>query len=490
MTGDLTGGFKPMLQYLERGVVLTVDLDGTLVRTDLLWESLWNRLSHNALILFPFIFALIFSGRAAAKAYLARSSSVQPAWLPYNEDVLAFCRSWADAGGKVYLATASNERFATAIADHLGFFSGVFASSDTVNLKGQAKADLLAAEFAKNGYGYIGDSAADFAVWQGSKFVIAVTSSLKFERRVTAVHEDAIVISAEKTKPTSYLKALRPHQWIKNILVFIPLVVAHQFTADNLTNSLLAFFALSMTASSAYVVNDLFDLSNDRAHPRKRFRPFAACLIPLSHSAFMLPILWGAGVVTALQIGPGFAAILLLYFILTISYSTFIKRLLLLDVFTLAGLYTIRLIAGGLATSIVLSEWLVVFSGLFFLSLSSIKRQADLEDLNSRDLAAIKGRAYNVDDTPLIASMAMAAGFASVLVMALYLNSDAVQLLYTQPAVLWGICIVLLYWISRLVILTKRGQMDDDPIVFSIRDRTSYCCFAIILALALGAGVL
>lgn len=490
MTGDPLGEFKSISPYLERGVALTVDLDGTLVKTDLLWESLWNRISHNALILFRFIFLLMVSGKAAAKAYLAQASTVKPSRLPYNEDVLAFCRSWADAGGKVYLATASNEQLAQAIADHLGFFDGVFASSETLNLKGQAKADLLQAEFAENGYGYIGDSAADFPVWRASKFVIAVTSSLKFRRRVIGAHQDAIIIATDKTKPASYLRALRPHQWIKNILVFIPAIAAHQFTSDALINSVLAFLALSMTASSAYIVNDLFDLSNDRAHPRKRFRPFAAGQIPLSHSVFMLPVLWLMAVIAALQIGTAFAGILLLYFILTISYSTFIKRLLLLDIFTLAGLYTIRLIAGGLATSIILSEWLVLFSGFFFLSLAAIKRQAELEDLSGRDLAVIKGRAYRTDDTPIIANMAMVAGYASVLVMALYLNSQSVQLLYSEPAVLWGICIILLYWISRLVIITKRGQMDDDPIVFSIRDRASYYCFAIILALALFATVL
>ena len=282
-----------------------------------------------------------------------------------------------------------------------------------------------------------------------------------------------------------YLRVFRPHQWLKNGLIFLPLLAAHQFDQATFTKALMAFIAFSFVASSVYVLNDLVDVEADRAHPRKRNRPFASGAIPTSQGLFLwtVPLLIGAGI--AWMLSMEFFIVLGGYYATTLAYSFYLKRRIVIDICILAGLYTFRIIAGGTATQLPLSVWLLAFSVFIFLSLAAVKRQAELVDGVASGTIKAHGRGYTTEDLPIVANMAISAAYVSVLVLALYLNSPAVQELYSQPYALWGICLILLYWLSRMVMIAHRGHMHDDPIVFAVKDRVSQLCFLIILIIAI-----
>jgi 4-hydroxybenzoate polyprenyltransferase len=279
-----------------------------------------------------------------------------------------------------------------------------------------------------------------------------------------------------------YVKALRPHQWLKNLLIFVPIVTAHRFGIGYLWNSALAFVAFSLLASSVYVVNDLLDIESDRAHPRKRSRPFASGALTTRQGVWIAFGLLAVSLSIAFNIGGMFAAVLLFYFLTSTAYSAYLKRKLVIDICVLAGLYTIRIVAGGVATGVPLSVWLLAFSIFFFLSLAAVKRQAELVDGVSSGEVKAQGRGYHVDDLPIISNMALSAGYVAVLIMALYINSPEVAPLYNRPYAIWGVCLVLLFWISRMVMVTHRGAMHDDPIIYALKDRVSYYCLAFIAA--------
>ena len=285
------------------------------------------------------------------------------------------------------------------------------------------------------------------------------------------------------------IRLMRPHQWLKNALVFVPMLAAHAFTPAALWHSVLAFVAFSLIASSTYILNDLLDLNADRAHPRKRNRPLASGAVSLSQGTLLMPVLALAGIAAALVSGPALLGMLMLYTLVTSAYSFRLKRLVVIDVCTLAVLYTLRILAGSAATGIPSSMWLLAFSTFFFFSLAAVKRQAELVDGISAGRVKAHGRGYHVDDLAIVGNIAVSAGMVSVLVLALYANSDPVQALYRTPETLWGICLVLLFWNSRITILTQRGEMHDDPLVFAARDKVSLACGAIVGALAL-AGAL
>jgi 4-hydroxybenzoate polyprenyltransferase len=290
---------------------------------------------------------------------------------------------------------------------------------------------------------------------------------------------------ARRASFREHAKALRPHQWLKNALVLVPLLAGHRFETAVLLDALLAFLAFCAVASGVYVINDLLDLGPDRAHPRKRLRPFASGAVPLSHGVAMAALLLAAGAGLAALLNPGFVAALASYFLLTTAYSFKLKRIAVIDIGVLGLLYTLRIVAGGLAAGIVLSVWLLAFSLFFFFSLAAVKRQAELVDNANRSEIAPSGRGYRVEDLPIISMVAIGAGYVSVLVMALYVNSPDVLKLYPHPAFLWGICCVLLFWVTRTVLLAHRGQMHDDPVVYAARDVTSLACGATALACAI-----
>lgn len=473
--------------------VLAVDLDGSLICSDMLAESFWAAMARHWPGALRALTALS-RGRAALKAALADLACPDPALLPYNPAVLAEIDAWRAAGGQVVLVTAADQQLAAVVAEHLGVFDAVHASDGQRNLKGAEKAAFLRDRYGAGGYVYIGDSLADLPVWAGARGAVTVGASASLRARLAAQQ------GAKNPRPVRHLpggrggvgaalRAMRPHQWLKNLLIFAPMVAAQEFAALTLQQSLLAFAAFALVASSVYLLNDLLDLQADRAHPRKRERPLASGALALVHGMAMVPVLLLAGMALALALSPLFLAVLLGYYALTLAYSVWLKRKVLIDIFVLAALYALRVVAGAAATGIVLSVWLVAFSVFFFLALAAVKRQAELVDAAQRGLADPAGRGYRLGDLPIVSQMAMASGFVAVLVMMLYLNSPEVLARYPRPDLLWGACLVLLYWLARMVMVAHRGRMHDDPVVFAARDRVSLISFALMVALFGGASV-
>ncbi len=464
--------------------VLVVDLDGTLLQGDMLFETFWSAFGRNWRSPLLSLIA-VKKGKASLKRYLAEASSVDVLTLPYDPDVLAYIERWRQDGGRAVLVTATDQKLADQIARHLGIFDEVHGSNGQDNLKSGAKAAFLERQYGAGAFTYAGDATADIAVWAGAAKAVTVNASAALRREAERVCANVEHLHTRTRSASPYLKAIRPHQWLKNLLVFLPMLAAHRLDNETLLASVLAFVCFSLIASSVYVLNDLLDLSADRAHPRKRNRPFASGRIPLSHGTWMAAGLIAAGVLLATLLGGSFLIVMLGYLALTTAYSLFIKRRIVIDICVLAGLYTARIIAGGVATGIELSVWLLAFSTFFFLSLAAVKRQAELIDSAARGKLTASGRGYHVDDLPIISMVAIAAGYVSVLVMVLYVDSPAVVELYSQPQALWGVCAVLLYWVTRMVMIAHRGWMHDDPVVFSARDGISRLCLLTILGLML-----
>lgn len=470
--------------------VLVVDLDGTLIRTDLLHESFWAALGRDILGAVSALSGL-FSGRAQLKARLAACAELEPAFLPYNQDILAYLRAWREAGGRTVLCTASAQSYAEAVAGHLQLFDEVHGSDGKRNLKGQAKADFLAERFGAKGFDYIGDSKSDLPVWSKARRAITYGLPARYRREIDGRAAEAEHLPGPRGSLMAYIKALRPHQWSKNVLVFLPPIADHDFSGEAWTAACLAFLAFCLVASSVYVINDLLDLAADRAHPRKRDRPFASGALPLAHGAVLAPCLFFAGVVLAAAVNWWqLPAVILFYFALSTSYSLWLKRRLVIDICALAGLYTIRIVAGGLATDIPLSVWFLAFSIFFFLALAAVKRQAELVDGAASGRQQMTGRAYQIDDLPIVSTMALASGYVSVAVLALYIDSESVRRLYNEPLLLWGVCPVMLYWLSRMVMMAHRGRVDDDPIVFAVKDPVSRLCALLVFGIVAAGSLL
>jgi 4-hydroxybenzoate polyprenyltransferase/phosphoserine phosphatase len=465
---------------------LVVDLDGTLVRSDLLIETAFAEIARNPLSLLALCRTLI-RGKAALKHRLAESAEFDPSVLPYDEAVLAQIRKAKQEGRRVYLASASNQRLVKAVADHVGLFTGWFASDETVNLARETKAERLVMEFGEQGYDYIGNDAADLPVWAKSAVAIVIRAPAGVIRRLAGPGVEVEYLTAEQPTWRTWIKLFRVHQYVKNALIFVPLVLAHQFSLDLITKATLAAMAFSLCASSVYVLNDLADLQADRQHPTKRLRPLASGAIPLLDGMVAVPMLFVASVVLATLVSLPFLAVLLGYFVLTTAYSFVLKRKMLIDVVVLAMLYVIRILAGAVAIDNLISEWLLAFSMFIFMSLALIKRYVELAVRIDSGLANPANRNYKLGDLEVVAALAAAAGFNAVTVFALYVSSDTVHLLYRRPQLLWLICPVLLYWISRALMMAHRRHMDDDPIIFALKDKNSIVAGVVIVLLVIAA---
>jgi len=469
--------------------ILVVDLDGTLLKSDTLYESFWSAFGKNWRTPFLSVVAL-GRGKAALKDYLRSAAEIDVSTLPYDEVVVAYIQAYRQQGGRVALVTASNQILADNIAEYLQIFDEVHGSDDTHNLKSASKAAFLIERFGRDAFKYMGDAHADLPVWEASQEIVTVNAAPSLCQKAEDLGKpiEHLVTKAKSMHP--YIMALRPHQWLKNSLVFMPMLAAHQLNAATFVISLLAFVAFSLVASSVYVLNDLLDLNADRAHPRKRLRPLASGAVPIAHGGYLALALLLGGTLVAAFLGWAFLLALGAYYVLTTAYSLSLKRKIVLDICVLVGLYTMRIIAGGVATGVELSVWLLAFSIFFFLSLAAVKRQAELVDMAERGTLTAKGRGYHVADLPIISMVGLAAGYIAVLVMALYVNSPTVQELYAFPHALWGICCVLLYWLTRMVLITHRGAMHDDPVVFAAKDRVSQLCFVVMLGFGVTGALL
>ena len=467
---------------------LVVDLDGTLVNSDLLVESAFvlAKRSPQSLLKLP---GWLRGGKARLKAEIARRADLGIAELPYNEALIAYLRGQKETGRTLILATAANERYARAVADHLGLFDTVLASDDHTNLSGQAKLDALRAHLDGGAFDYAADDDVDTVIWRHARQAILVNANDRLIARTRDEFEIGATFHAEPADWRTWTRALRVHQWAKNALIFVPLLAAHQYAdASMLVMAVLAFIAYSLLASSVYLLNDLVDLGDDRQHPRKRERPFACGRLPILHGVLAIPALLLAALVISLFLPPVFWLVLAAYYALTLAYSLGLKQLALIDVITLASLYTLRIIAGGAATGIDLSFWLLALSMSLFLSLAMAKRCTELQVMADHSGDAPLGRGYMATDLAPLRSLGTAAGYTAVVILALYINSPDITDHYTHPARIWLLCPVVLYWISRIWLKTLRGEMHDDPIVYAARDNGSRVCLllgAAIMVLAL-----
>lgn len=454
-----------------KNIALVVDLDGTLVRSDLLFESVLLLLARSPLHLFLLPLWLI-RGRAWLKREIAARVTPDPSLLPYDDRVLDLL-SRTSQRPRV-LCTASHVEIADSVAGHLGLFEEVIGTRDGVNLDGHRKADALVSRFGESGFDYLGNAKVDLAVWRRARQGWVVNSGRRLARSAEKHCALAAHWPTRSSVVRSWFKALRLHQWLKNLLVFVPLLASHQmFEPAAVAKSLLTFVAFGLCASGVYLLNDLLDLDADRRHARKCSRPFAAGDLPVLHGLAVAPFLTTAGVLVAWAAGSLVALVLTVYYAITLAYSFRLKRFEILDVITLAGLYTIRIVAGAAAVGTMLSFWLLAFSVFTFLGLAVLKRYTELQSAAAVGKHAVSGRGYTPSDRHVLLALGGACSLISVLVLCLYINSPESVRLYSSPRILWATCPLLLYWFARVWLLAARGKMHDDPIVFAAKDGVS-----------------
>ena len=467
----------------EQDVPIAVDLDGTFIRSDLLVESLCVLLKTRPLTALRVPFWLLH-GKAYVKARIAQHTSLSPRRLPVSPELQAYLASQPPARRKI-LTTASNEKFAAQVAEQFGF-DEVMASDETTNLAGERKRRALVERFGEKGFDYAGDARVDIPVWRSARKAILVNPEPRHEKQLSEDVQFDLVLDRACHGIKPYLKAMRLHQWLKNLLIFIPLLVSHKFSEPLVSfQTVMAFFAFSLCASSVYLLNDLFDLPDDRLHPTKKKRPIAHGDIPMKHVLFLIPgLLFGAACL-AIMLPPYLGLTLLAYYGLTLLYSLYLKSFALLDVQVLASFYTLRLIAGAAVVQVAPSFWLLGFSMSLFLSLALAKRYTGLLVRKRARQKPASRRGYSISDMPLVQSLGVASGYISVLILALYINSSEIGVFYKDPMWLWLLCPAVLYWIGRVWMYAHRGKLHDDPMVFAITDRVSLFIGAIMTVITL-----
>ena len=469
-------------------IPLAVDLDGTLIATDLLWEGLFLLLRRNPLLLFLVPFWAL-NGPARLKHEIARRIDIDPATLPYRDEVLQRLRLEQATGRRIVLATGTPKKFADAIADHLGLFDAVLATEGLHNLTSKNKVDALEKIYGEGGFDYLGNSRHDVAIFDAARTAIVIAPDRHASRWQVA--NGCELIATPRPTFKTLLKMLRVHQWLKNGLIFVPLFLAHEYlNVSAIGRCVLAFISFSAAASAIYIINDFFDLALDRQHKTKRHRPFASGMLTMPFGLACSGLLLLLSALTALALPPMFWLVLATYLVTTTAYSVSIKRMLLIDVLTLAGLYTIRVLAGQTATGFEPSFWLLAFSIFFFLSLALVKRYVELRSTVADAKQRIAGRGYRPEDQEVIAQAGMGAGFAAVVVLALYIDSTAVFEQYNHPYMMWPLAPIILYMIMRIWILARRDEMHDDPVVFILTDWRSQLMAAIGLMLLIIAVLL
>lgn len=460
------------MDSLKATTPLVVDLDGTLTSTDTLVESVLVLLKRQPWRLLQMAFWLL-AGRAYFKDKVSSLVELDVSGLPWRSDFVDWLLAQRAAGRRLVLATAAHHQIADAVSRHWTLFDDVLASSTTNNLKGSRKLTAIQALLG-NRFAYAGDSTADLPIWQAAETAVLVGASPRLTAQVQSITRVEAAFPSDPTGLRTWLKALRVHQWLKNLLLFVPLFTA--FEGVQWVDWMLvvvAFGAFSLAASATYVLNDLWDLESDRRHPRKRLRPFASGALSLSSGIAVALVCLAVAFALSALVSQGFSAMLLGYVVLTTLYSLVFKTYVLMDVLMLAMLYTYRVIAGSIAVAIEVTPWLFAFSVFTFFSLALVKRCAELVLLESAGRTASHGRDYRTEDLVVLWPLGIAASLCAVVVFGLYVATPATEARYANVQWLWLVAPALLYWFSRLWIKTVRGEMHDDPIVFAVRDRGS-----------------
>ena len=431
-----------------------------------------------------------FSGKLVLEERLAASCMIDPSALPYNSQVVQWLTAQKAEGRQITLATSGSKPVAELVAAHLGLFDDVLAINADPSAA-RSKRDALISSFGERGFDYLGSNRLDLPVWKIADKAYVVRTSSRLISQVKALGNlDEVIDTVRPALGRPVLDALRPHQWFKNLLVFVPLLTAHQYgNATSVLRSLLAFVVFGMVASSLYLLNDLIDVNHDRRHHSKRERPFAAGTLSLSCGWLLFPVLvLLAFTLASHALPPAFLTWLATYFILALTYSLWLKQKVIVDVLSLTGLYELRIVAGAAAIGVPLSFWLLVFSLFIFLSLAFVKRFSELKATSSISHGGtVAGRGYVKDDLEIVLILGVASGFLSVLVLAFYIADVHTSELYSEPHLIWLACPLLLYWISRVWMIAHRGMALEDPISFALGDTTSWIVGASMIAVLLAA---
>ena len=468
---------------------LCVDLDGTLAKSDTLVDSLLLLLRTYPAKTFQLPVRLM-RGKAAFKAFVTESISLDVAHLPYNRKLLEYLREEHGQGRAIYLATGADIALAGRIAAHLGLFAGVLGSDGATNLTGAKKLDGLRGRLGSPEFDYIGNATPDLPLLAQAvaPMVANPSAMLRIKLRARGIRP-AREFNDRGHLIRSAIAAMRPHQWAKNLLIFLPLLLSHAIAVDLLLAALLAFVCFSLTASATYIVNDLLDIDSDRRHPNKRLRPFAAGDLSAAAGAALAAAFLLAAFSAATLLPAAFNGWLLFYFAATLAYSTYLKRVALVDVLILSGLYTLRLLAGSAATHTFISHWLAGFSVFLFFSLAIAKRFAELENLFASGASPKNGRGYRIADRDQLRSFGTSSAFAAVVIFAIYISGSDVVKLYRSPQLLWLILPLMILWLCRVWLLAARGELAEDPVVFALTDRMSLLIGAVVAAIALLAAL-
>lgn len=474
---------------MKKTQVIAVDLDGTLTPTDTLHESVLSLILSK-----PYLFLLLpfwlIQGIAHLKLKVAEHSKLDVTTLPYNQPLIDWLSEEKLCGKKIILITAANEKVARAVKSSFNLFDDFIASDSKTNLKSTRKRNALEERYGIKGYDYAGNSNDDLEVWAGASNAIVVNASESVLNKTSKLAFVSQTFQSDRTGIAEWLKGLRVHQWLKNLLLFVPLLAAHQIgSIQSFIILLIAFLSFSLCASSIYIINDLLDLESDRNHPLKRFRPFASAKLSILSGLFVALLLMAGSFLLGMVVGLDFLNVLLFYLVLAIAYSFSLKRLVLIDCLTLAVFYTLRIIAGAVAVSVSISFWLLAFSIFIFLSLALVKRYAELLVQLREDKNGVHVRGYLVSDAPLLQALGVSSGYISTLVIALYLRSENIMTLYSQPLAIWLLIPILLFWVSWVWLKAFRGEMHYDPIVFAAKDKTSLFVAAVTAIVFLYAAI-
>lgn len=467
-------------------VPLCVDLDGTLVKSDTLLDSILVLLRTH-----PFkalaLPAQVLRGKAAFKRFVTDSVELDVHHLPYNRKLLQYLREERASGRTLYLATGADERLALRIADHLGLFNGVLGSNGATNLTGKSKLDRIQATLSSTEFDYVGNDIPDLPLLRHARQPMVANPTLRLRMQVKSIQP--LREFNDRSHPLrAFLKTIRLHQWAKNLLMFLPLLLAHNLHWRGLFLTAIAFACFSLTASATYIVNDLLDLETDRRHPRKCKRPFASGDLSAIQGLTVSAVFLATALLGTRFLPVEFLGWLLLYLVSTLTYSTLLKRIPLVDVLLLSGLYTLRLLAGGAATHTPISPWMAGFSVFLFLSLAIVKRFSELENLRVRGAQPKNGRGYQLSDMEQLRSFGTTSAYSAVVIFAMYISGQTSSPLYHHPNRLWLMLPLMIFWVSRAWLLASRGELNEDPVVWAVTDRVSLLLgvgIAIIIFLAL-----
>lgn len=467
---------------------LVADLDGTLVKTDTLLESIFGLIRLNYIYSISMIFWFL-KGRNFLKQKIAEKFIPDPSLLPYNNEVLIKLKDAKQQGRKIVLATGSHQLVADEVASYLNIFDDVYGSTESVNLTGNRKRDLLVERYGEASYEYIGDSFQDLPVWKTASEIVSINPTPYVKNRLKTYTQPVDIIENKKNYFTTLVKEIRIYQWVKNLLIFLPLLMAHEFDdPQKFVMAIIGFFCFSFVASAVYLFNDIFDVEADRAHPSKKNRPIASGNFGIVDAVVISTIMNTIGMTVAAAVMPfEFFITLLIYQLSTSVYSFLLKKIYVLDIIYLAALYTIRLLSGAFATGVEASTWLLAFSMFIFLSLAFLKRFVELVQLSAENKNIAKGRAYNTEDISALRSFGTSSAYISILVFALYIQSEKIVILYKTPELLWLVVPLLLYWITRMWFLAEKGKVDDDPVVFTCKDPVSYIVAILSAVVLVGA---